>query len=100
MGIVDTIVAKYVATMVGYYVVSRPFMTDHPRLRGMNHGDRMEEYFRSGRMLLKMAQAVGRIVLAGRELTRLAGFTGTRKRWAEVEAHLTRSFLLPPVQHA
>ena len=35
----------------------------------------MEDYYKSGRMLLNLAQAVGRLVLAGRELTRLAGFT-------------------------
>jgi len=35
----------------------------------------MEDYYRSGRMLLNLAMAVGRLVLAGRELTRLAGYT-------------------------
>jgi ATP-binding cassette subfamily D (ALD) protein 3 len=35
----------------------------------------MEEYYRNGRMLMSLAGAVGRLVLAGRELTRLAGFT-------------------------
>jgi ATP-binding cassette subfamily D (ALD) protein 3 len=35
----------------------------------------MEDYYRSGRMLVNLASAVGRLVLAGRELTRLAGFT-------------------------
>ncbi|MPC33602.1 ATP-binding cassette sub-family D member 3 [Portunus trituberculatus] len=33
------------------------------------------DYYRSGRMLVKLAEAIGRLVLAGRELTRLAGFT-------------------------
>ena len=28
-----------------------------------------------GRMLVKLAEAIGRLVLAGREMTRLAGFT-------------------------
>uniref|UniRef100_A0A803XY70 ATP binding cassette subfamily D member 3 n=1 Tax=Meleagris gallopavo TaxID=9103 RepID=A0A803XY70_MELGA len=35
----------------------------------------LEDYYQSGRMLLRMSQALGRIVLAGREMTRLAGFT-------------------------
>ena len=35
----------------------------------------MQEYYKSGRMLVKLAEAIGRLVLAGRELTRLAGFT-------------------------
>lgn len=32
-------------------------------------------YYTYGRMLVKLAEAIGRLVLAGRELTRLAGFT-------------------------
>lgn len=35
----------------------------------------MQHYYKSGRMLVKLAEAIGRLVLAGRELTRLAGFT-------------------------
>ncbi|KAK0069404.1 ATP-binding cassette sub-family D member 3 [Biomphalaria pfeifferi] len=76
MGFVDNIIAKYVATVVGYLVVSRPFLNlNHPRHMNSSHSERLEDYFKSGRMLVKMAEAIGRIVLAGRELTRLAGFT-------------------------
>ncbi len=35
----------------------------------------MQDYYKSGRMLVKLAEAIGRLALAGRELTRLAGFT-------------------------
>nr|CAD7431339.1 unnamed protein product [Timema monikensis] len=42
MGIMDNIIAKYLATVVGYYA---------------------------------LAEAIGRLVLSGREMTRLAGFT-------------------------
>eukprot|EP01095_Lingulamoeba_sp_RSL-Kostka_P001850 TRINITY_DN1264_c2_g5_i1.p1 TRINITY_DN1264_c2_g5~~TRINITY_DN1264_c2_g5_i1.p1 ORF type:complete len:676 (-),score=243.24 TRINITY_DN1264_c2_g5_i1:186-2213(-) len=75
MGIVDSIVAKYLATVVGFYVVSRPFLNGNTRHAAMSHSELMEDYYRSGRMLMNLAQAVGRLVLAGRELTRLAGFT-------------------------
>eukprot|EP00051_Salpingoeca_urceolata_P015108 m.193428 g.193428 ORF g.193428 m.193428 type:complete len:343 (-) comp18293_c0_seq4:180-1208(-) len=40
-----------------------------------SHSQLMEDYYQSGRMLVRMSQAVGRLVLAGREVTRLAGFT-------------------------
>ncbi|KPP58698.1 hypothetical protein Z043_123453, partial [Scleropages formosus] len=53
MGFIDSIIAKYFATVVGYLV----------------------DYYQSGRMLLRMSQALGRIVLAGREMSRLSGFT-------------------------
>eukprot|EP00052_Salpingoeca_macrocollata_P009016 m.71102 g.71102 ORF g.71102 m.71102 type:complete len:667 (-) comp16886_c0_seq2:33-2033(-) len=76
MGMIDSIVAKYCATVVGYVLVSRPFLNlAHPRHLHSTHSEIMEDYYRSGRMLVRMAQAVGRVVLAGRETTRLAGFT-------------------------
>ncbi|KAK7100602.1 ATP-binding cassette sub-family D member 3-like [Littorina saxatilis] len=76
MGFLDNIIAKYVATVVGYLVVSRPFLNiAHPRHLHSSHSELLEDYYKSGRMLVKMAEAIGRIVLAGREMTRLAGFT-------------------------
>ncbi|XP_038649809.1 ATP-binding cassette sub-family D member 3a [Scyliorhinus canicula] len=76
MGFVDSIIAKYLATVVGYLVVSRPFLNlSHTRHLKSNHAELLEDYYQSGRMLLRMSQALGRIVLAGREMTRLSGFT-------------------------
>ncbi|XP_068437955.1 ATP-binding cassette sub-family D member 3a isoform X1 [Clinocottus analis] len=76
MGFVDSIIAKYLATVVGYMVVSRPFLTEaHPRHLHSTHSELLEDYYQSGRMLLRMSQALGRIVLAGRDMTRLSGFT-------------------------
>ncbi|KAF6729871.1 ATP-binding cassette sub-family D member 3 [Oryzias melastigma] len=76
MGFVDSIIAKYIATVVGYLVVSRPFLNlSHPRHLQSSQSDLLEDYYQSGRMLLRMSQALGRIVLAGREMTRLSGFT-------------------------
>ncbi|KAM4720613.1 ATP-binding cassette sub-family D member 3 [Rhinophrynus dorsalis] len=76
MGFVDDIIAKYFATVVGYLVVSRPFLAlNDPRHLNSTHAELLEDYYQSGRMLLRMSQALGRIVLAGREMTRLAGFT-------------------------
>jgi len=76
MGFVDTIIAKYIATVMGYLSVSRPFLDlAHPRHMHSTHGEIMQDYYRSGRMLVRMAEAIGRLVLSGRELTRLAGYT-------------------------
>ncbi|XP_051910226.1 ATP-binding cassette sub-family D member 3a isoform X2 [Hippocampus zosterae] len=76
MGFVDSIIAKYIATVVGYLVVSRPFLNlSHPRHHHSTQSELLEDYYQSGRMLLRMSQALGRIVLAGREMTRLSGFT-------------------------
>uniref|UniRef100_A0A8C7L642 ATP-binding cassette sub-family D member 3 n=1 Tax=Oncorhynchus kisutch TaxID=8019 RepID=A0A8C7L642_ONCKI len=73
-GFVDSIIAKYIATVVGYLVVSRPFLNHtHPRHLRSTHAELLEDYYQSGRMLLSMSQALGRIVLAGREMSRLSG---------------------------
>ncbi|TRY53663.1 hypothetical protein DNTS_008663 [Danionella cerebrum] len=76
MGVMDSIIAKYMALVVGYLVISRPFL-DLTNSRHLNstYAERLEDYYQSGRMLMSLAQALGRIVLAGREMTRLSGFT-------------------------
>ncbi|GJQ71496.1 hypothetical protein Trydic_g11213 [Trypoxylus dichotomus] len=75
MGVVDNIVAKYFASVVGFWVVSRPFLSQTHELVSLGHQERSRLYYTYGRMLVKLAEAIGRLVLAGRELTRLAGFT-------------------------
>lgn len=63
------------ATIVGFYAVSLPFFQkNHPVLAG-TADHRFKSYYTYGRMLVKLAEAIGRLVLAGREMTRLAGFT-------------------------
>lgn len=64
-----------IASVVGFYTISIPFFTkDHPLLTG-NESQRLTYYYTYGRMLLKLAEALGRLVLSARELSRLAGFT-------------------------
>lgn len=76
IGVADNIVAKYIATIVGFYAVSIPFLSkDHPLLSKCDPDVRFGHYYTFGRMLVKFAEAIGRLVLAGREMTRLAGFT-------------------------
>ncbi|KAM7286630.1 ATP-binding cassette sub-family D member 3 [Ixodes scapularis] len=103
LGIVDDIVAKYLATVVGYILISRPFMGS--KEMSVDHNVRLEEYYKSGRMLVKLAEAVGRVVLAGRELTRLAGFTArvSQLRWVLSDlsrGHYVRSMLAVDSQSA
>ncbi|CAF4165789.1 unnamed protein product, partial [Adineta steineri] len=65
-----------ISTCVGYYVVSRPFLDPlNTRHANSTYNQILEDYYSSGRMLMRLAEAVGRLVLAGRELTKLAGFT-------------------------
>ncbi|GIY94203.1 ATP-binding cassette sub-family D member 3 [Caerostris extrusa] len=73
MGFIDNIIARYWATVVGYILISRPFLGT--RKNNLSSSERLESYYKNGRMFVKLAEAIGRLVLAGRELTRLAGFT-------------------------
>lgn len=76
IGFLDNIVGKYIATVVGFYAVSMPFFNkDHFLLTQDNGKERFKNYYTYGRMLVKLAEAIGRLVLAGRELTKLAGLT-------------------------
>uniref|UniRef100_A0A1B0D2P2 Uncharacterized protein n=1 Tax=Phlebotomus papatasi TaxID=29031 RepID=A0A1B0D2P2_PHLPP len=91
MGIIDNIVGKYIATIVGFYAVSLPFFAkDHPLLTRGKEGDRLRNYYTFGRMLVKLAEAIGRLVLAGRELSRLAGFTQRMTELKSVLADLNQ----------
>ncbi|RXG73471.1 ATP-binding cassette sub-family D member 3 [Armadillidium vulgare] len=75
MGFVDNIIAKYFATCVGFSVVAYPYLVSTSPLASKSYQERMREYYKTGRMLVKLAEAIGRLILAGRELTKLAGFT-------------------------
>lgn len=84
MGIIDNVVAKYIATVVGFYAVSRPFMNRAHAMAADSESERFRLYYTYGRMLVKLAEAIGRLVLAGREMTRLAGFTARVTQLREV----------------
>ncbi|XP_025199621.1 ATP-binding cassette sub-family D member 3 [Melanaphis sacchari] len=75
MGFFDNILGKYIATVVGFYAVSIPFMNRNSSLANLSQNERFRNYYTMGRMLVKLAEAIGRLVLAGRDMTRLAGFT-------------------------
>ncbi|XP_054165377.1 ATP-binding cassette sub-family D member 3-like [Oppia nitens] len=69
----DNIVAKYLATICGYLSLSIPFLT--ARYSNNSQAFRLETYYKSGRMMVKLAESIGRLVMAGRDYTRLAAYT-------------------------
>lgn len=85
-GIVDSVLVKYCATQLAYFLLSRPvFASEAPQVSTEASRDNealfkqstkiMEEYSRNSGYLINLSQAVGRLVLAGRDLTRFAGYT-------------------------
>lgn len=94
IGLLDSILVKYLATIVGYCVVSMPiFFTSGfvrtllaPLGKSLNvdfekptdaddAAQVAEMYTRNSRLLISLSAAIGRLVLSGKELTRLAGYT-------------------------
>ncbi|KAL0074433.1 ABC transporter transmembrane region 2-domain-containing protein [Phycomyces blakesleeanus] len=79
-GIFDSVLVKYCATMTAYYLLARPVF--NPKYATKNMGSQssdptviMEEYSRNSSYLINLSQAVGRLILTGRDLTRFAGYT-------------------------
>ena len=75
VGVIDSILAKYAATIVGLLIISRPFLGGPAGSGSGQSRQDMEAYYASARMLLNLSNAMGRLILAGREMARLAGFT-------------------------
>ncbi|CAB3405584.1 unnamed protein product [Caenorhabditis bovis] len=76
LGFVDNIIGKYVTNIVGWIACARTFFdTENPKYKDMDRNELMQELYNNGRMMLKLSEALGRLTLAGRDLTRLSGFT-------------------------
>lgn len=74
-GIIDSVLVKYCATQLAYYLLSRPVFKSVTSNPNDDPTMIMEAYSRNSGYLINLSQAVGRLVLAGRDLTRFAGYT-------------------------
>ncbi|KAG0173816.1 ATP-binding cassette sub- D member 3 [Apophysomyces sp. BC1034] len=79
-GIFDSVLVKYCATMTAYYLLARPvfdpkYATKHMGSFNDDPTKLMEDYSRNSSYLINLSQAVGRLILTGRDLTRFAGYT-------------------------
>ncbi|RKP33592.1 ABC transporter transmembrane region 2-domain-containing protein, partial [Dimargaris cristalligena] len=78
-GVFDSVLVKYGATMIAYYILARPAFD--PKYAGqvasgaVDPTQIMEDYSRNSGFLINLSQAVGRLILAGRDITRFAGYT-------------------------
>jgi len=79
-GIFDSIFVKYCATMLAFKLLARPLMD--PKYATMFMGNAkastsqlIEDYSRNSGYLVNLSQAIGRLILAGRDLSRFAGYT-------------------------
>lgn len=80
LGLFDSMITKYTATILGYFLVTSPIFDPKNESRynpdkGGNTRHIMEDYTRYMRLLMSMVGAVGRLIDAGRELSHFAGYT-------------------------
>jgi ATP-binding cassette subfamily D (ALD) protein 3 len=88
-GIIDSVAVKYCATILAYYLLSRPvfdsrYATEHMGALTADPTKLMEDYSRNSGYLVNLSTAVGRVILAGRDLTRFAGYTSRVADFFEV----------------
>lgn len=73
IGLLDNIVGRYMSTIVGYLALARPFFST--RYTEKTSEDRLTQYYVSGRMMMKLAESITRVILAGQDLSKLAAYT-------------------------
>lgn len=73
IGFMDNIVGRYLSTIVGYLALAKPFFSD--RYSEASEEDRLTQYYISGRMMMKLAESITRVILAGQDLSKLAAYT-------------------------
>lgn len=73
IGFVDNIIGRYLSTIVGYLALARPFFLKNNTL--IDHDDRLSHYYVSGRMMMKLAESITRVIMAGQDLSKLAAYT-------------------------
>ncbi|XP_043941625.1 ATP-binding cassette sub-family D member 3 [Protopterus annectens] len=75
MGFIDSIIAKYFRTVIGWLLYSPPFLgVSHSRHHSMA-SDLTRTCWRDGYILQRLSQALRRVVLSRPEYQRLSGFT-------------------------
>lgn len=79
MGIIDSMLVKYGAVMIGYAVVGLPVFgpnsAQYLASRGNDSAQITKDYVRNSSLLINLAKAIGRLVVSYKEIQNLAGFT-------------------------
>ncbi|XP_047123328.1 ATP-binding cassette sub-family D member 3 isoform X1 [Hydra vulgaris] len=70
----DNIITKHLAKIVTICAMAISFFANNEQHKKMQSIEIMEEYYTTGKILLKMADALRRLSLVDRELSRLSGF--------------------------
>ena len=79
MGIIDSILVKYGALIVGYTILGLPVFgpqsSKYLAKVGDSNTEVTKDYIRNSSLLINQAKAIGRVVVLYKELQALAGYT-------------------------
>ena len=79
MGIFDSMLVKYGATMSGYTIVALPVFGPNSAKYlaevGNDTSKITKDYIRNTSLLINLAKAIGRFILSYKEIQQLAGYT-------------------------
>lgn len=76
LGCFDGFLVKYGATIVGYYVLSKPAMNNFSKNVGkLSITELTQDYIRNGSLMINLAKSIGRLVISYKDLQNIAGYT-------------------------
>jgi len=79
MGIADSILVKYGAVFLGYFVVGLPVFGPRRKeyMASINYDSTIivKDYVRNTGLLINLSKAIGRIIISYKEIQNLAGYT-------------------------
>jgi len=100
VGILDSLLVKYWASLTGYGAVLLPFVLDLPHVRHKATEEITHDYILNTQYLMGLNQAVGQLVLMGNKVNVLAGYTQRVSELLEMAGDLSHRGTTPfvPVQ--
>ncbi len=79
MGVIDSMLVKYGAVLVGYAIVGLPVFgpgsVEYLKKIGTDPSAITRDYVRNSSLLINLAKAIGRLVISYKEIQQLAGYT-------------------------
>lgn len=94
LGVIDSWLVKYGATMIGYAVVAGPVFGSIGQGKTQGNLDTSKitgDYVRNSHILINLARAIGQLIVLYKNITQLAGYTARVSELREVLTHYTTS---------
>lgn len=85
LGIFDSLLTKYGATMVGYLILAKPTMSYFNKKKRLGSITNITgNYIRNGSLMLNLAKAIGRLVISYKDFQKIMGYTSLLNEFKNV----------------